>query len=165
VTVTDADPRWPSQAAEEIARLRGTLGELPIEHVGSTSVPHLAAAPVIDLLAAVRDPVQGLRIPEYEACGEAGVPGRLLFRKRGATAFNLEVVEEGGPLWRDALALREYLTAHPQEVQRYAEQERAAVARGATTVLRYAEELAPATAELLERARAWAATRQGAQAR
>jgi len=49
VTVAEGDPRWPAQAADEIARLRGALGELPIEHVGSTAVAQLAATPVIDL--------------------------------------------------------------------------------------------------------------------
>ncbi len=164
VTVADPDPTWPARAAEEIARLRGALGELPLEHVGGTAVPQLPAAPVIELIAGLRDPAPGLRIPEYEACGEAGVPGRLLFRKRGEAAFNLEVVEEGGPLWRDALALRDYLSAHPEEARRYAAEQRAAVERGASTLLRYSEELAPMVAELLERARAWAAARPGAAA-
>ncbi|HET9753970.1 MAG TPA: GrpB family protein, partial [Myxococcales bacterium] len=162
VALADSDPRWPALAAEEIAHLRGALGELPIEHVGSTAVPQLAAVPVIDLLAGVRDPVASLRVPEYEACGEAGVAGRLLFRKRGATSFNLTVVEEGGALWRDALALRDYLAAHPEQAQRYAGRKREAVAGGATTLLRYSEELAPLVAELLDRARSWAAARPGA---
>ncbi|MGE5047369.1 MAG: ribonuclease III [Deltaproteobacteria bacterium] len=159
VAVADPDPGWPTQAAEEIARLRGALGELPIEHVGSTAVPRLAATPVIDLLAGVRDAAPGLRIPEYEACGEAGMPGRLLFRKRGPAAFNLQVVEEGGALWRDALALRDYLAAHSEEAERYASRKRAAAASGATTLLKYSEAMAPVLAELLERARGWAAAR------
>ncbi|HET7788078.1 MAG TPA: ribonuclease III [Myxococcales bacterium] len=160
VAVVDYDPRWPALAAEEIAHLRGALGELPIEHVGSTAVPQLAAVPVIDLVAGVRDRAAALRIPEYEACGEAGVPGRLLFRKRGPIAFNVVVVEEGGVLWRDAVALRDYLAAHPDEAERYTDRKRAAVAAGAATLLRYSEEMAQAVAELLERARAWAAARQ-----
>ena len=87
------------------------------------------------------------------------MPGRLLFRKRGAAAFNLQVVEEGGPLWRDALALRDYLAAHSEEAERYASSKRAAVASGATTLLRYSEAMAKVLAELLERARGWAAAR------
>jgi ribonuclease-3 len=159
VAIADPDPLWPALAAEEIARLRGALGEVPIEHVGSTAVPRLAAAPVIDLVAGVRDPATGLRIPEYEACGAAGVPGRILFRKRGAAAFNLQVVEEGGPLWRDALALRDYLAAHAGEAERYESRKRAAVESGAITLLTYSQAMAPVLAELLERARGWAAAR------
>ena len=165
VAVVDSDPRWPILAAEKIARLRGALGELPIEHVGSTAVPQLAAIPVVDLVAGIRDPPAALRIPEYEACGEAGVPSRLLFRKRTAAAFNLVLVEEGGALWRDALALRDYLAAHPDEAERYVGRKRAVVARGAATLLRYSEEMAPLVAQLLDRARAWAAARQASPAR
>ena len=56
VTVVEYDPHWPSQFAkqrDQLAHLLGPWLAAPVEHVGSTSVPGLAAKPVIDILAPV----------------------------------------------------------------------------------------------------------------
>ena len=156
VSLSPADPRWAQLAAEEAARLRAALPEAQVEHVGATSVP-MEGKPVIDLLVGVLELNPSLRLPDYEACGEAGVPGRLYFRRRNAAAFNAQVVVHGGPLWKAALLLRDFLRAHPEEAARYAARKRDAVAGGATTLLAYSQEKGPLVEELLERARAWAA--------
>jgi GrpB-like predicted nucleotidyltransferase (UPF0157 family) len=97
-----------------------------------------------------------LRLPDYEAWGEVGVPGRLYFRRRqNGQAFNAQVVVQGGPLWTDALLLRDFLAAHPEEAAAYGQRKREVLSSGATTLLRYAARKAPAVAELLERARRW----------
>jgi len=121
--------------------------------------PGLEAKPIIDLLVGVPDLSNGVRLPDYESMGEAGLAGRLYFRKRGPVSFNAQVVQHGSPLWQDALLLRDYLCAHPQESERYAEQKRKAIASGATTLLRYSEEKAGVVGELLERARRWSPAR------
>ena len=91
IEVRDYDPNWPVLFEEECARLRGVFGPpVPIEHIGSTSVPGLAAKPIIDLLIGVPslaeakptclEPLVALRytyIPEYETW----LPGELFFRK------------------------------------------------------------------------------------
>ena len=156
VWVSAADPRWAQLASEEMARLRGALGDVQIEHIGSTAVPDLEAKPVIDLLVGVRELSPAMRLPDYETCGEAGVTGRLYFRKRGNAAFDAQVVEQGGALWNDALVLRDYLRGHPEERERYAEGKRRAVEAGATTLIKYSEEKAGLLLDLLERARRWA---------
>jgi ribonuclease III len=156
VSLAAADSRSPALAAEEIARLRAALGDEPrIEHIGSTAVQDLEGKGIIDLLIGVPELTPALRIPEYEACGEAGVPGRLYFRKRGPLSFNAHVVQHGGPQWRDALLLRDYLRAHPDECQRYAAAKREALASGATSLLRYSAAKAALVQELLDRARRW----------
>jgi ribonuclease III len=157
VTLAAPDARWPALAAEEIARIRAALPDVEIEHIGSTAVGGLEAKPIIDLLIGVSELTSALRIPEYEACGEAGVPGRLYFRKRGPVSFNGQVVERGSPLWLDAILLRDYLRAHPEECGRYASAKREAVESGATSLLRYSDAKAPLVRDLLERARRWAA--------
>jgi GrpB-like predicted nucleotidyltransferase (UPF0157 family) len=50
------DPRWAGDFEQERARLEQALGPLAvrIEHNGSTSVPGLAAKPVIDIQISVR---------------------------------------------------------------------------------------------------------------
>ena len=67
------------------------------------------------------------------------------------------MVEHGSPLWCDAIVLRDYLRAHPEERERYAGDKRRAIASGATTLLRYSDEKEGTVRDLLERARRWAA--------
>jgi gamma-glutamyl-gamma-aminobutyrate hydrolase PuuD len=54
--LVDYDPAWPDRYETEAARIRSALGDLlvRIDHVGSTSVPGLAAKPVIDVQVSVR---------------------------------------------------------------------------------------------------------------
>src|SRR6188508_1406409 len=51
------DPEWPALYAREEARIRSILGDrvIRIEHTGSTSVPGLAAKPIIDITMTVDD--------------------------------------------------------------------------------------------------------------
>jgi len=57
IELHEYDPSWPERYAEHAARLRGALGErlVRIDHVGSTSVPGLAAKPIIDIALEVPD--------------------------------------------------------------------------------------------------------------
>jgi GrpB-like predicted nucleotidyltransferase (UPF0157 family) len=49
-------PRWPAMYAEHERRIRDALGpDVQVEHTGSTSVPGLAAKPIIDILITVED--------------------------------------------------------------------------------------------------------------
>ncbi|MFP5503977.1 MAG: GrpB family protein, partial [Candidatus Sericytochromatia bacterium] len=47
------NPEWPAWFEAEKARLSPALGEVALEHVGSTAVPGLAAKPIIDMIAGV----------------------------------------------------------------------------------------------------------------
>ena len=57
VLLVDYRPEWPALYAREQARIRRALGDraLLVEHVGSTSVPGLAAKPIVDVLLTVAD--------------------------------------------------------------------------------------------------------------
>ncbi|HET9886294.1 MAG TPA: GrpB family protein [bacterium] len=82
-------PHWPSQFEEEARALRTLLGDelLAIHHIGSTSVPGLAAKPTIDLLPLARSLARidaatpRLQDAGYKAWGEYGLPGRRYFTK------------------------------------------------------------------------------------
>ena len=156
VSLQDYDPRWADLAVEEAERLRAAVPAAAVEHIGSTAVPGLAAKPIIDLLVGVPALDPTLRLVDYEACGEAGVPGRLYFRKRGPLSFNAHVVVLGGELWHNALLLRDYLRSHPQEARRYLEGKRGALAAGAT-LLRCSGAKSKLVEDLLARARVDAA--------
>jgi GrpB-like predicted nucleotidyltransferase (UPF0157 family) len=55
VLLVEYDPEWPKLYQDEAARIRSALGSrtLRIEHCGSTSVPGLAAKPIIDIILEV----------------------------------------------------------------------------------------------------------------
>jgi GrpB-like predicted nucleotidyltransferase (UPF0157 family) len=57
IVIADYDPAWPRRFFREEAKIRGALGAaaLSIEHVGSTSVPGLAAKAIVDILLVVED--------------------------------------------------------------------------------------------------------------
>lgn len=57
IEIGDYDPSWPARFDEHAAAIRRALGPVAIrvEHVGSTSVPGLAAKPIVDILVVVPD--------------------------------------------------------------------------------------------------------------
>jgi GrpB-like predicted nucleotidyltransferase (UPF0157 family) len=72
IQVVDYDPDWPRLFEREAERIRDVLGErvVQLEHVGSTSVPGLAAKPIIDILLEVPDSSdEPAYAPDLEAAG------------------------------------------------------------------------------------------------
>jgi len=57
ISLSEYDPAWPDRFEEHAERVRTALGDtaLRVEHIGSTSVPGLAAKPIIDMLVVVPD--------------------------------------------------------------------------------------------------------------
>jgi len=72
IVIADYDPAWPERFSREEAKIRTALGEraLAIEHIGSTSVPGLAAKPIVDILLVVEDSGdEALYLPALEKAG------------------------------------------------------------------------------------------------
>src|SRR6478736_680564 len=72
IQISDYDPQWPEVFAREADRIRTALGDrvLRIEHTGSTSVPGLAAKPIIDVLLVVANSgSEDTYMPALEAAG------------------------------------------------------------------------------------------------
>ena len=70
--ISDYDPAWPLQYEIHARAIRRALGSalLRIEHIGSTSVPGLAAKPIIDILAVVPDSAdESSYVPQLGAFG------------------------------------------------------------------------------------------------
>ncbi len=133
-----------------------------IEHIGSTAIPGIRSKPVIDIMVGVElhnlgTDVLGPLLHGYESLGEAGVPGRLYFRKGGSVAINVHAVEYRGKHWVNNLLLRDYLLAHPEEAERYCRAKEQILARGIFTLLAYSEAKQPTMEDLLTRAQAWSA--------
>ncbi|KAJ1938767.1 hypothetical protein GGF37_004677 [Kickxella alabastrina] len=98
--ISDYDPNWPTLFSAEKSLIQNHLGPylLGIEHIGSTSVPGLAAKPIIDILVVlpnfshIKECVQAMRSLRYAFLGQCGVPGREYFKKPG---FHVHMVEVG----------------------------------------------------------------------
>jgi GrpB-like predicted nucleotidyltransferase (UPF0157 family)/GNAT superfamily N-acetyltransferase len=162
IHVAAYDPAWPRAFAEEAPALARVLPPgARIEHIGSTSVPRLAAKPIVDIQVGVMEPLDEARFHAllaplgYESMGEAGVPGRLYFRRRGSQSFNVHVVELGGALWQDNLALRDYLRAAPDAAARYGQRKLAVVAAGADDLSTYSRGKATVVEALIAEAQRW----------
>jgi NAD-dependent deacetylase len=159
VVLAEADPGWAVRAAAEAGRVREALGASAVEHIGSASVPGLAAKPIVDLLAGLSlldvgpERIHAMEALGYEALGEFGLPGRIYFR---APDRHVHAVELGGDHWLRHLAFRDYLRAHPKEAAAYAEEKRRALDASAGDGERYWAEKAPYVEALEQRALAWA---------
>lgn len=137
-------PEWPRNAERVLARLRKALedahGEavLAIDHIGSTSVPGLAAKDVLDLQLAVPDLAAADTLaPALAAAGYPRVPGinsdepkasrpdpadwgkRFHANADPGLAVNLHVRAAGSPAWRFALCFRDWLRADPGAAGEY----------------------------------------------
>jgi GrpB-like predicted nucleotidyltransferase (UPF0157 family) len=160
VRLLEYDARWPGLFAAEEQRIRACCGALPLklEHIGSTSVPGLCAKPVLDILAgrprdaAISEYVTALGHAGYVHRGERGVPGREFFRRGDPRAYHVHLVKEGGPLWREYLAFRDYLRAHDQAARRFANVKRGLAARFSTDREAYITAKSPHVEKILRRA-------------
>ena len=129
IVVAPWDPAWPERFAEIRDTIAPVLRDVAraIEHVGSTSVPGLAAKPVIDLDVIVAgeddlpEAIARLGTLGYEHLGELGIPGRHAFRRPpGTIRHNLYVCVDGCESLRNHLAVRDHLRAHAETAARYA---------------------------------------------
>ena len=130
ITVLNYDPEWPLKYERErkaIAEILDGNG-ISIYHIGSTSVPGLAAKPIIDMMAVVRslekvDDARG-KFSElgYEYLGEFGIAGRRYFRKGGderTHQIHIFQADDWNNIERH-LAFRDYMRTHEKERAEYA---------------------------------------------
>lgn len=122
VRVAPYDARWPllfdaeRERIDDAVRAAG-LPLLELEHVGSTSVPGLAAKPILDIAAGRASAVPGAEyVPVLERLGyvhrgEQGLPGREFFRRGELRSHHLHLVERGGMHWRRYVVFRDALRA------------------------------------------------------
>ncbi|GGF30518.1 hypothetical protein GCM10010922_01880 [Microbacterium sorbitolivorans] len=129
IEVVPADPAWPEQFRRVEEDLTAALRGVPviaIEHVGSTSVPGLAAKPVLDIdVVVARTSVAGaiaaLERARYRHRGDLGVSGREAFEAPDADPRrHVYVCVEGTLHLRNHLAVRRVLRENDELRQRYA---------------------------------------------
>jgi GrpB-like predicted nucleotidyltransferase (UPF0157 family) len=132
IVIEDYDPVWVNRFAAAESSLRDVLKKLiiDIEHVGSTSVPGLAAKPIIDIDLLVADTADESRyVPTLEMRGY-----RLVLREPWwhghrmlvslAGDINLHVWPQGAPEPVRHRIFRDWLRSHPDDRELYASTKR-----------------------------------------
>jgi GrpB-like predicted nucleotidyltransferase (UPF0157 family) len=134
IEVTDHDPTWPATFARVEAAVRAALGDfaIAIEHVGSTSVPGLAAKPVIDIDLTVADPAdEAAYVPALERSGFTLVIREPRWHQHRCLTLpdprsNLHVFGRDCPEVVRHRMFRDWLVAHPEDCALYERAKRAA---------------------------------------
>lgn len=151
IIIVDYRPEWDEEFTAIQRPLQDVLGKLAlrIDHIGSTSVPDLAAKDVIDVQVTVRD-----FTPDLEAAFQQAGYSRLNYNQDhppptatgsdrdwekqmyrpspGTRPINLHVRRAGSMNGRYALLFRDYLRAHPLATQAYAQAKKALAQHGPT---------------------------------
>jgi GrpB-like predicted nucleotidyltransferase (UPF0157 family) len=161
IQIVDYDSEWPRLFVREAERIQATLGNrvLLIEHVGSTSVPGLAAKPKIDILLVVADSAdEEAYIPALEAAAyilRIREPDwhkhRIL--KGPDTDINLHVFSSGCPEIHRMLHFRDWLRSNETDRRLYERTKRDLARLDWKYVQNYADAKTAVVEEILARAR------------
>jgi GrpB-like predicted nucleotidyltransferase (UPF0157 family) len=159
IYLAEYDPRWPAMFEEERERLQVAIGQwvADIQHVGSTSIPGIAAKPIIDIAVHLRSLADALYCITplrlrlgYECLGEFGIPGRIYFRKPTPSPLpgqshdgvgrthQIHMYELDHDQYEKQIVFRDYLRAHPGAAGAYEELKRELAVRHATSIEAYA---------------------------
>lgn len=134
VVIAPYSDQWPVVAQELISELSATFGSdaLAIEHIGSTSIPGLAAKPIIDIMVMMKDfdaidraahrlaethPAWNLVPAELDERPWRRFMVKVVSEHRFA---HLHLVPEGQPRWMEHISFREALRADSRLVEQYA---------------------------------------------
>ena len=134
IVVEDYNPQWIDWFKQISSRIIEVLGNLAIaiEHVGSTSVPHLAAKPIIDIDVVIifsnfEQVSKELGKLGYAHVGDLEIPTREVFKildedlKGSLPPHHLYVCGKDSPELQRHLAFRDYLQDHKELVKEYGE--------------------------------------------
>lgn len=147
IEIAEYDPEWPRLFEREAARIRSALDDrvLTVEHVGSTSVPGLAAKPRIDILLVVLDSTdEPAYVPPLEAAGyvlrirEPDWYEHRVF-KGPDTDVNLHVFSPGCPEIDRMLLFRDHLRRDATDRRLYEQTKRDLARRQWTYTQNYAD--------------------------
>lgn len=159
------DARWPERFMQLTKPLRAVLGEvaLRIDHIGSTSIPGLAAKPVIDIQISVADfePLNAFRAP-LERLGYIFHPENPELTKRyfreppGQPRTHIHVRRAGSFDQQLALLFRDYLRLHADVAAQYAALKIELAQRYRTDRSAYTDAKGPFIWQVVAQADAWA---------
>lgn len=159
IVIVNYDPAWTQRYQQERLRIVLALGDrvLAIDHIGSTSVPGLAAKPIIDIDLTVSDPAdEAAYVPDLEATGyvlRVREPGHRMLRTPELDV-HLHVCAPGSDWEQRHLVFRDWLRTHPDDRQRYEDVKRDLATRRWEDMNDYAEAKTEIVGEIMNRATA-----------
>jgi len=162
IEIVDHDPGWSKKFREHAERMHGALGKaaLRIEHIGSTSVPGLAAKPVVDILLVVNNSAdEASYLPATEAAGyvlrvrEPEFQEHRMFRSPERDV-HVHVFSEGAKEAARYLVFRDHLRNDAKDRKRYEQLKRALAKRDWDCMDAYAAQKGDLIEELIAKARA-----------
>ncbi len=165
VRIVDYDPAWPARFTEIGSALRRALGgvALRIDHIGSTSVPGLAAKPVIDIQVSVArlEPVAVFRDPlvDIGLVYRADNPERTkrYFREApGQPRTHIHVRRAGSFSEQFPLLFRDFLRVDQPAASDYASIKRTLAQRHRRDRQAYTDAKATICWQIIQRADEWA---------
>ncbi|WP_127581929.1 GrpB family protein [Paenibacillus koleovorans] len=130
ISISEYQVEWPQSYLAEVRLLSNVLQLdriIDIQHFGSTSVPGLAAKPIIDIMIGFRSMEDAIAsIPAVESLGyeyveSLSVPGGRLFLQRNPRTRHVHLVEYGTEHWLKPLLLRDYMRLHKEAREQYVE--------------------------------------------
>jgi GrpB-like predicted nucleotidyltransferase (UPF0157 family) len=160
IVLAEYDPEWPRWFERAEKQIRDALGDavLQLEHVGSTSVPGLAAKPLIDINLVVADTTdEAASVPKLEAAGyvlrvrEPDWYEHRLLRGQDPPV-NLHVFPPGCEEVERMRVFRDHLRANEADRELYASAKRELAAREWKYVQNYADAKSEVVQEILARA-------------
>jgi GrpB-like predicted nucleotidyltransferase (UPF0157 family) len=160
ITLVDYDPAWPALFVREERRIRAALGDrvLRLEHTGSTSVPGLAAKPIIDMTMIVPDSSdESSYVGDLEAAGyvlrirEPNWYEHRVF-KGPDSDVNLHTFSPGCPELERMVGFRDWLRTHDDDRNLYELTKRELAAREWKYVQHYADAKTAVVEEIIARA-------------
>src|SRR6266852_531133 len=161
ILIVNYVPQWPELFAREADRIRAVLGDraLRIEHTGSTSVPGLAAKPVIDMLLVVTDSAnEDAYVRNLQAAGyvlrirESNWYEHRMFQGPDAE-INLHVFSSGCPEIDRMLMFRDWLRSNASDRDLYARTKLALAQKEWKYVQNYADAKTVVIEQIITRAR------------
>jgi GrpB-like predicted nucleotidyltransferase (UPF0157 family) len=160
IVLDDYDPEWAVRFEAERVRITDALGSraIAVDHVGSTSVPGLAAKPIIDVnLSVVDSRDEPVYVPDLLAAGYEFIlrepdwhEHRLL--RTVEHDLNLHVFSSGSSEAERMVVFRDWLRSNPADRELYASTKRALAQRGWATVQEYADAKTEVVATIVARA-------------
>lgn len=165
IDIVAYDATWPARFASMRERLAVALGAvaLRIDHVGSTSVPGLAAKPIVDVQVSVRDHAdEAAYVPAIERLGfvlRARDDWHRYFKPPPGSprTHQIHVCATGSDWERDHLLFRDYLRAHPARAGEYGALKTALALQFGDDRVGYTDAKTSFILDTLELASAWAA--------
>lgn len=161
IVIVRYDPLWPARFAAERRRIVEALGPTArrVDHIGSTSVPGLAAKPIIDIDVGVPDvDDEPTYLPALERAGyhlRVRQPGHRMVRTAGLDV-HVHICGEGSEWERRHLLFRDWLRLDDSDRAAYAALKRELARREWSDMNAYADAKGALIGQIMTRAEAWA---------